>query len=189
MYLSAEPSLVISDFGDVTLLQLIVEKGIQEAANQLPKAIRKSETAVVETLEANMRKVIIQEMPVNPAYYEKMSVLLHELIQQRKSAAIRYEEFLKRMAKLAANINPDLIKSSYPAKINTPAKQALYDNLEGNEELAMVMDHDIIYGKKVDWIGGVIKEREVKNIIKRYVSGKEKVDQILDIVKKQREYK
>ena len=53
----------------------------------------------------------------------------------------------------------------------------------------MVLDHDIVYGKKVDWIGDVIKEREVKNIIKRHISGKEKVDQILDIVKSQREYK
>lgn len=190
MYLSAEPSRIISDFGDATLLQVIVEKGIQEATNQLPKSIRKSEIAVAETLEANMRKVIIQEMPVNPAYYEKMSVLLHELIQQRKSAAIRYEEFLKKMAKLAADINPNSSgRGEYPESVNTPAKRALYDNLNKNEELAMVLDHDIVYGKKVDWIGDVIKEREVKNIIKRHISGKEKVGQILDIVKSQREYK
>jgi type I restriction enzyme R subunit len=189
MYLSADPSRVISDFGDATLLQVIVEKGIQEATNQLPQAIRKSETAVAETLEANMRKVIIQEMPINPAYYEKMSVLLQELIHQRKSAAIRYEEFLKRMAKLAGNINPDSVKSSYPEQVNSPAKRALYDNLEENEELAMVLDHEIVYSKKVDWIGDVIKEREVRNIIKRHISDQEKIEQILDIVKNQREYK
>lgn len=189
MYLSADPSRVISDFGDATLLQVIVEKGIQEATNQLPQAIRKSETAVAETLEANMRKVIIQEMPINPAYYKKMSVLLQELIHQRKSAAIRYEEFLKRMAKLAGNINPDSVKSSYPEQVNSPAKRALYDNLEENEELAMVLDHEIVYGKKVDWIGDVIKEREVRNIIKRHISDQEKIEQILDIVKNQREYK
>lgn len=73
--------------------------------------------------------------------------------------------------------------------MNTPAKRALFDNLEENEELAMVMDHEIRYGKKVDWIGDVIKEREVKNIIKRHISDKEKVAQILEIVKNQREYK
>jgi len=190
MYLSADPSRVISDFGDATLLQVIVEKGIQEATNQLPSAIRKSETAVAETLEANMRKVIIQEMPVNPAYYEKMSVLLQELIHQRKNAAIRYEEFLKRMAKLAADINPNKGGGrGYPDRVNSPAKRALYDNLDENEELAMVLDHDIVYGKKVDWIGDVIKEREVKNIIKKYISDKSKAEQILDIVKNQREYK
>ena len=53
----------------------------------------------------------------------------------------------------------------------------------------MVLDHDIVYGKKVDWIGDVIKEREVKNIIKRYITSKEKADHILGIVKNQREYK
>lgn len=189
MYLSADPSRTISDFGDATLLQIIVEKGMKEALTKLPTAIRKSDSAVAETLEANMRKVIIQEMPINPVYYEKMSVLLLELIRQRKTAAIQYEEFLEKMAKLARDINPETPKSNYPSTINTPAKQALYDNLEQDEELSVVLDHDIVYGKKVDWIGDVIKEREVKNIIKRYITSKEKADQILGIVKNQREYK
>ena len=85
MYLSADPSRTISNFGDATLLQIIVEQGVDEATGKLPNAIRNNKEAMAETLEANMRKVITQEMPINPVYYEKMSVLLQELIKQRKN--------------------------------------------------------------------------------------------------------
>jgi type I restriction enzyme, R subunit len=189
MYLSADPSRTISDFGDATLLQIIVEKGLEEAIEKLPQAIRKNKNAVAETLEANMRKVIIQEMPINPAYYEKMSVLLLELIRQRKSAAVRYEDLMKKLAELAKQIDPSAHKSIYPENIDTPAKQALYDNLEKNGELALVLDQEIRYGKKVDWIGDIIKEREVKNIIKKHIPDSNEVNRILDLVKNQREYK
>ena len=79
---------------------------------------------MAETLEANMRKVITQELTINPVYYEKMSVLLQELIKQRKNGAIQYEEFLKKVEELAKNIQPNSRKSEYPNKIDTPAKQA-----------------------------------------------------------------
>lgn len=189
MYLSADPSRTISNFGDATLLQIIVEKDLEEAIEKLPQAIRNNKNAVAETLEANMRKVIIQEMPINPAYYERMSVLLLELIRQRKSAAVRYEDLMKKLAELAKQIDPSAHKSNYPEDIDTPAKQALYDNLEKNGELALVLDQEIRYGKKVDWIGDIIKEREVKNIIKKHISDSNEVKRILDLVKNQREYK
>lgn len=189
MYLSADPSRTISDFGDATLLQIIVEKGLEDALKALPQAIRNNKNAVAETLEANMRKVIIQEMPINPAYYEKMSVLLTELIRQRKSAALDYEILLNKLAELAKRVDPGAQKSIYPEAINSPAKQALYDNLESNQELALVLDQEIRYGKKVDWVGDIIKEREVKNIIKKYISDPELVKSVLDIVRKQKEYK
>ena len=75
MYLSADPSRTLSNFGDATLLQLIAENGIDNGTSGLPPQIKGSKGAMAETLEANMRKVIIQEMPINPVYYERMSVL------------------------------------------------------------------------------------------------------------------
>ena len=78
MYLSADPSRTISNLGDSTLLEIIVEQGIEEATGKLPNAIRNSKEAMAETLEANMRKVNTQEKPINPVYYEKMSELRQE---------------------------------------------------------------------------------------------------------------
>jgi type I restriction enzyme R subunit len=188
MYLSADPSRNLSNFGESTLLELIKELGIEEAAKRLPEQIKKSKSAMAETLEANMRKVIIQEMPINPVYYERMSLLLTELVKQRKEAAISYEEFLKKIEELANNLKPDS-SLNYPSSINSEAKRALYDNLEENEELSVALDKEIKYVKKDDWIGHTIKEREVRNVIKQHISDGDKVDKIFEIVKNQGEYK
>lgn len=165
MYLSADPSRTISNLGEATLLQLIVENGIEAATDKLPGAIKRKPSAVAETLEANMRKVIIQEMPINPVYYEKMSTLLSELIRLRKLGAVTYEEFLKRIEELAKGLSPKN-SSNYPSGINTPAKKAFYDNLEGKEDLALAV-YDKIYKERPDnWIGTTIKEKKVRFAIR-----------------------
>jgi type I restriction enzyme R subunit len=189
MYLSADSSRTISNFGDASLLQIIVEQGIDEATNKLPKSIKGSKQAMAETLEANMRKVITQEMPINPIYYERMSVLLQELIYQRKSGAIQYEEFLKKVEELAKNIQPKTLKANYPPKIDTNAKQALYDNIDNNEEIAISLDEEIQYVTKDNWIGNTIKERQVRGVIAKYIQNKNKIEEILEIVKNQTEYR
>jgi len=188
MYLSADPSRTISNFGDATLLQIIVEQGIGAATDKMPNAIKRSKEAVAETLEANMRKVITQEMPINPVYYERMSTLLQELIRQRKNGAIDYEQFLKKIEELAKNIQPENKQSQYPSNINTPAKQALYEILE-DENLTLAMEADVAYNIEENWIGNTLKERKVKHAISRHIDDPEKVETILEVIKNQKEYR
>lgn len=188
MYLSADPSRTLSNLGDSSLLKIIVEQGINEATEKLPKGIKGNRNAVSETLEANMRKVITQEMPVNPVFYEKMSVLLQELIVQRKNGAISYEEFLKKIEDLARKIQPENKQNQYPDKINTPAKQAIYEILE-DEELTVVTEAEVAYNVEENWIGNTLKERKVMYAISRHVSDPEIVDAILEVVKAQKEYR
>lgn len=192
MYLTADPSRVLSNLGEATLLQLIVENGIEEATNKLPRGIKSNKAAMSETIENNMRKTIIQEMPVNPAYYEKMSVLLLELIRLRKEGAITYEELLKKYEELAKNIQPNT-KKSYPKGIDTQPKQALYDNLEENEELSIVMDEQVRYVKDDDWRSTHIKRRKVelaiKEVLGKYsITDEAVVRRIIDVVLNQKEY-
>ena len=54
----------------------------------LPEGIRKNKEAVAEVIENNVRKLIIDEQPINPKYYEKMSELLDALIKQRRQGGI-----------------------------------------------------------------------------------------------------
>jgi type I restriction enzyme R subunit len=183
---------VLSNLGEATLLQLIVENGIEEATDKLPGSIKGSRSAMSETIENNMRKTIIQEMPVNTAYYEKMSVLLLELIRLRKEGAITYEELLKKYEELAKDIHPNT-KKSYPKDIDTKPKQALYDNLEENEELSIFMDEQVQYGKDDDWRSTHIKRRNVEIIIRKVlekygISDDDIVDKIFEIVSNQKEY-
>ena len=126
---------------------------------------------------------------MNTIYYERMSVLLQDLIALRKNGAIEYEEFLKKVEALAKDIQPSARQSQYPTNINTPAKQALYDNLGSDAELAIMMDKDIVYVKKDNWVGNTIKERQVKMVIAKYLDDSEKVDAILEMVKNQKEYR
>jgi len=192
MYLTADPSRLLSKLGDATLLQLIVENGIDDATNKLPTSIKGNRAAMSETIENNMRRTIIQEMPVNPAYYEKMSVLLLELIRLRKEEAITYEELLKKYEALAKDIQPNT-KKLYPKNIDSKPRQALYDNLEENEELSIMMDDEVKYGKDDDWRGTFIKRRKVELIVKKVleefgIKDEEEVKRIYELVSNQKEY-
>ena len=57
-YIRAEESEKISAFDDMSLIQLIVERG-PDVVDALPRGIRKSQEAVAETIENNVRKLII----------------------------------------------------------------------------------------------------------------------------------
>lgn len=139
-----------------------------------------------------MRKTIIQEMPVNPAYYEKMSVLLLTLIQLRKEGAITYEELLKKYEELAKEIQPNTRKV-YPKAIDSKTKQALYDNLNSNEEISIAMDEEIRYQKDDDWRSTHIKRKKVeiaiKKVLERYsIMDEETIRRIYDLVNNQNDY-
>jgi len=80
-------------------------------------------------------------------------------------------------------------QSSYPEGINSPARRALYDNLDKDEDLAVRLDTAIRSTKRADFRGNRFKEREVWNAIKAVLGGDdEQVDAIFEIVKAQRDY-
>ncbi len=82
-YLDAKDSVKLSDFDDLTLVDLIINKGVK-ALDSLPDDMKKDKEAVAEAIENNIRKVITDDMPINPKYYEKMSKLLEELVSSGK---------------------------------------------------------------------------------------------------------
>jgi type I restriction enzyme R subunit len=171
----------------MTLIQLIVERGAN-AVDALPKGIKQSQEAVAETIENNLRKVIIEQQPTNPKYFGEMSTLLDELIQARKAAAQNYENYLKKIVELTKQVAQPTTSSQYPPSLNSPGKRALYDNLEQNEALALAIDKEIRTTKKDGWRGSKIKEREVRNAIKKHINSPEEIDIIFEMVKNQNEY-
>jgi type I restriction enzyme R subunit len=189
-YIRARDSEVIADFEDLGLIELIVERGLGEL-DKLPENLRNNQEAMAETIENNMRKIIIDEKSVNPKYYEKMSELLDELIKERRKQALKYEEYLKKVKRLAEQIvRPEGATSGkYPPSIKTRAQRALYDNTGQNEELALRIDTAVRHTKKANWVGNTFKEREVRNAIREEM-GEYNVDldEIVELVKKQDEY-
>ncbi len=191
-YIGAEESRMLSSFDDLSLVELIVEKG-KDAIDNLPPNIRKNKDSMAETIENNLRKVIIEESPTNPMYYEKMSALLDELIKLRKEKTTEYEKYLDEIIELTRKIKKPSSTSSYPSSVNTNAKRALYDNLNKDEILANFLDEAIRYTKKDAWRDNKFKRKEVKLKIEEILAEKgivtpDEIDRIFDIVKNQREY-
>jgi type I restriction enzyme R subunit len=187
-YINAKESTKISAFDDedMTLMNLIVLKG-DAFVHDLPEGIRKDQKAVAETIEHNLRKVIIEERPTNPKYFDTMAEVLNSLIEDRKNEVKDYEKYLQEIIELAKNVAEPEHSRSYPTSINTKAKQALYDNLNGDENLTMVLDEAVRYTKKHNWRGDKLKEREIINVLKDHLPSKD-IDSIFDIIKNQSDY-
>ena len=148
-YIRAEHSKVVSNFADLGLIQLIVKNGLG-ILEQLPDNMKTDQEAMAEIIENNMRRIIIDETPVNPKYYEEMSELLDAMIEERRQQATNYQEYLAKIQRLARQIvSPETAsESNYPPDLDTPGKRSLYDNLGKNEDLAIRVDKAILSTKK-----------------------------------------
>ena len=186
-YIRAEESKKLSAFDDLTLIQLIVERGM-DGLKDLPQGISDNKAAMAETIENNLRKVIVEERPTNPTYYDKMSELLDSLIQQRQQQAEEYEQYLASIVELAKQVQNPTSMAAYPNLLNTRARRALYDNLGKNEQLAITLDAKIQQTKKDGWRGNRIKEREVRYAILDVLKDETLTNEILELVKNQDEY-
>ena len=208
-YIRADESVQVSAFDDLTLVRMIVERGA-EAVADLPEGIRKNRETTSETIENNVRRLIIDERAVNPKYYERMSDLLDALIRQRKQEALSYRAYLDRIVDITRKASNPASRAAYPARIDSGPLRALYDNLkdpddplrergpaygrgtpEGDprEELAVQVDQAIRGVKKADWRGNRFKEREVRNAIQAVLGDDDgSITTIFDVVKAQHEY-
>ncbi len=188
-YIRAEESKKIASFDDIPLVQLIVERGA-DAVAALPKGIRENRDAVAETIENNVRKLIIDEQPLNPKYYDKMSELLDALIAQRKKEALDYQKYLERIIDLAKKVANPASGESYPKDLDTPGKRALFDNL-GKDQCARACGGSVPFAQAGRMTGGTIsfKIKKVRLAIKAVLKNDEELTaKTLELVRNQNEY-
>ena len=210
-YIRAEDSEVVSAFDKMTLVDLLIREGAG-AIDRLPERIRGSRRAIAETIENNVRRLIVDEMAVNPRYYERMSAVLEALIRQRREEAIEYEAYLQKIMAVAEQVQQGGGGGSYPERINRPALRAIYDNLpieppaarvaepgatpwpadtaDPREDVALAVDREVRQAKKADWRDHPIKERQIRRAIREalVLYSDEHTEAIFEIVKKQHEY-
>jgi type I restriction enzyme R subunit len=103
-YIEADEPRKISPFDNMGLLELIVTTGIANTISSQLGELKGKKDAIAETIENNVRRKIIKEHLSDPAYYEKMSALLDEIIAARKAKAIEYEEYLSASRTLARRV-------------------------------------------------------------------------------------
>jgi type I restriction enzyme R subunit len=178
----------VSEFEDLSLVQLIVQRGAA-AIDELPPALRKNREAAAETIENNVRKLIIDETPINPKYYDRMSALLDALIDQRRQDAISYQEYLTQIVELTRQAKAGPNAGSYPKALDCAAKRALFDNLDKNEGLAIGIDAAVRSSMQDGWRDHVMKSRRVRRAISELLGDNDaQVDRIFDLVKSQNDY-
>lgn len=188
-YISAKPSEVVTNFQDTGLIQLIVEMGAG-ALDKLPSGIRKDPEAVAETITNNMRKLIIDERAMNPRYYDKMSEVLDDILEERRRGALEYKEYLEKLLKHATKLGKGESDTKYPEWANNGARRALIDFCWPSIELAVEIDEIILNTKPDSWVGNPIKEKKVKRALAMKLPDDfERIDELFELIKARHEYR
>ena len=186
-YIEADLPRKISAFDDIGLLELIVKTGVAEAIRQQFGQGSNNRKAVQETIENNIRRTIISERANDPAFYERMSQVLDEIIRFRKQNAEAYEEYLRRVADLARQLNQQTADST-PSELDTPGKRALWSNLNGNLELAIRIDSTVRQVRPDGWRGVQAKEQLIKAALFGVLQDAETVERLFPVLVAQPEY-
>jgi len=186
-YIEADEPRNISPFENMGLLDLIVKTGIANAIVSQLGGLKGNKDAIAETIENNVRSKIIKEHLNDPAFYEKMSTLLDEIIALRKAKAIEYEEYLKRIADLAKRVGAGQA-DDMPPQLDTPGRRAIYNNLGRNEELSLKIDEAVRKTRPDGWRGVQAREQVIKAALYEILQDVAEVERLFLIVKAQKEY-
>jgi len=211
-YIEAAEPRKISEFGEMGLLELIVKGGMDAAVASLPGGIKGNKAAVAETISNNVRSKIIKEHLNDPAFYDRMSALLKEILADLRARRIDYAEFLKRMAALSVQVEKGTADDTPEPLKKSPGLRAIFNFLERERksaeeevaaesthrydginfastlELAQRIDLDVRTLRPDGWKGVFTKEREIKSIIHISVTDPEIVERLFLIIKAQTEY-
>ena len=180
-YIKAEDSRTIGEFDDLTLLDFVQIQG--------EKLNGKGKEAAAEAIENNIRKKIVEKILINPRYYEKLSVILDELIKARREGAIAYEKQLERYIELVKNSETPENNPHYPESIrHSKALQAFYDNCGEDEDMAIALDQAVRDSIQADFRHNEFKERRIKAALFKVLKNKEEVERVYNIVVEQEEY-
>jgi type I restriction enzyme, R subunit len=186
-YIQADEPRKISPFDGLGLLELIAKIGLKNAMNTMPENLRNNPQAVAETIENNIRSKIIKDRLTDPAYFESMSVLLNEIIAERKAKALEYEAYMKRMEVIARQVNTGQTDGT-PSTLDTDAKRKLYNNLEKNEALALKLDAAIRHVRPDGWRGVKAREQVIKAAMYGVLGSETEVERMFLIVQQQHDY-
>ena len=143
---------------------------------------------MAEGIINNVRKTIIREQLTDPRFYEEMSKLLDDLIQQARDDAVSYEEFLRKAEELIKKLaKKGTDGADVPYRLYGKLEATvLFNNLEpilaaipsdDNEvkDAPAEIDHRVDIALEIDqamrekapagWLGDDIREKQVLNAL------------------------
>jgi type I restriction enzyme, R subunit len=187
-YVLADPANLLGDLSELSLTELIIQTGIHDAiAKKLNEKGQLSRNAIAEGIINNVRKTIIRDQLTDPMFYEEMSKLLEDLIQQKRDDTESYEDFLKKAEELAKKLSAGKAENDVPAALHGNKEAVvLYNNLPtvlaaslppntaaepaptfGDDILALALALDRAVREKAPagWKGDPAREAQVLNAI------------------------
>ena len=177
----------------------------------MPDGIKGNRAAVAETIANNVRRKIIKEHLNDPAYYDRMSALLREILDDLRARRIDYETFLKRIAEVAKQVQSGHADDTPEPLKRSPALRALYHNLQPSPatepgdhladgpgkyrveddpvlKLAETIDETVRRTSPDGWRGVQTREQVIKGELFKILKDADQVERIFLIIKAQREY-
>ncbi|HEX7326269.1 MAG TPA: HsdR family type I site-specific deoxyribonuclease [Rhodanobacteraceae bacterium] len=212
-YVQADSATPLGELGEKSLMELIVETGIHDAIARKLNAAHESRRSVAEGIINNVRKTIIRDKLTDPRFYDQMSKLLDDLIQQSRRDAAAYEAFLRKAEALAKQLaahaaTGDGLPSALHGKLEaaviyrnlpdilatpTPADKAADDAGMLPEErlnLAIKIDRAMRTEVPAGWKGDQAKEAQVKNVLFAMLKpNREATQRLFDLLKQQPGYR
>ena len=180
-YIKADDSRKLGAFDDFTLLDFVL---MQEE-----KLKGKDKEAVAEAIENNIRKKSVEKQPLNPKYYEKLSLILAQLVEQRRKDAHSYEELLQQYIELVKKAEQSENNSDYPVSIRkSGALRAFYDNFGNDEQLALTLDQTIRDSKEADFRNNQFKAKKIKRALFTVLGDQVLVESVYALAAEQPEY-
>ncbi|AWI10004.1 type I restriction endonuclease subunit R [Ereboglobus luteus] len=202
-YVQADPATDVGNLNELSLMELIVESGIHDAiAKKLNDKGKLSKNAIAEGIINNVRKTIIRDQLTDPQFYEQMSKLLDDLIQQSREDAEGYEAFLRKTEELARRIVKKDATAGVPTVLHgKPRAVVIYNNLDsipattfkcpsdndGKAQLALNLDQAMREHAPAGWRGDETREKQVLNALYPIMGRDRQATQaIFEIIKNQR---
>lgn len=180
-YIQADRAEDLGDLNSLSLTELIIDTGIHDAiARKLNEKGKLSKNAIAEGIINNVRKTIIRDQLTDPRFYEEMSKLLDDLIQQSRADTAAYEEFLKKAEELVVRLGKKSPSGGVPAILHGKSEAiVLFNNLatipamtfqcpldeDGRAKLALEIDRAMRERAPAGWKGDDIREKQVLNAL------------------------
>ncbi len=130
-YIKADPADPLGDIDKYSLVEMIIQTGINDAiAKKLNEKGKLSRNSVAEGIINNVRQTIIRDQLTDPRFYSEMSKLLDDLIMQKREDAVEYEKFLRQAEELVLRMAKGQNTSSVPSKLQGKTEAIIiYNNL------------------------------------------------------------
>lgn len=172
-YVIAPRAVVLEKLDDFSFLDIIkIDEDPEGGAfiHTTPEAEAElgGERGVAETMVSNTRRVINRKRETNPEEYRYFSEKIDRLLEEYQQKTLEYKDLLKQIVELSKEMRSH---GATDPRINTELKQALFDNLNKDTELALKVYTVIEANAQIGFRENPMRKKKLKRAVEAALSG------------------